>query len=133
MVLDTVALEEIPGLAALLGRMERLAPRIILLGESAEAAALVRKGARQVRERSPDAVAAAMGEVRQERGLAQVTFIGPPELAGPVRAAAGALQVGFAQEPFSVEAILRAFGVAPAPAAELAGGLEEALRLGRQA
>ena len=56
-----------------------------------------------------------------------------PELAGPVRTAARALQVGFAQEPFSVEAILRGFGLEPGLAAELAADLEEALRLGRQA
>ncbi len=86
-----------------------------------------------VPERTPDDVTTALGRIKEREGLSRITFLGPSELSFPAQVAARVLNVKFEQESFSIEALLRSFGMEPELATELSAGLEQAIGLGREA
>jgi len=131
-VLDAVGLEEFPGLVPILQQLgSRFSRKIILFGKSdiAEEAAH-RTGIQYVPERSPDSVAAVLGRMS---GLEEVTSLGPPNLAEPIRIAAGARGLRFVQQQLSMKSFLIGLGTSEKLASDLATGLEEAVGLGREA
>ncbi len=129
-VLDAATLDA--DLVQVLRRLDRFAGRLVLLGESELAEGLVGENRRihYVPERSPDAVTTAFQKIH---GLSRVTYLGPLEHVYPVRVAADVLRLYFAQELFSMDAILKGFGVSPDLVSILAAGLEQSLGIGSQA
>ncbi len=123
-ILDAGGLEEQPALQAMIGRLERLSDRVILYGSSPAAEELVADRPEIPWVRTPAGLSDALGNLAQEGGVEQVTFLGGLEEAEVVRPIAEEWGLSFAAVPPTLTQLLAAFIPGPL-AAELAAGLEQ--------